>query len=235
LGESGKPYGGVRVWNDQLPHRAASGYRDELLNLWKDPAIRRFAQFRAGCPELAEDALQEVFYSLDRVKQPERIENLRAFFRKTLVREIEHQRRQLGPRPVESPETAAGYRREIILWADPADREVDKKAVMAVLAETWLTRFRHEREQLAAKVPDRSARPDCYRSAIVGAAEEILRSLVAGSVSSADCNEALQAALPGWFDAPGCSEHNRYQRLSRARQDTWTLLKSVINRADLSP
>ena len=33
--------------NDQLPNRAASGYRDELLNLWKDPAIWRFAQFRA--------------------------------------------------------------------------------------------------------------------------------------------------------------------------------------------
>jgi DNA-directed RNA polymerase specialized sigma24 family protein len=223
------------VWNDQLPDRAASGYRDELLDLWKDPAIRRFAQFRAGCPELAEDALQEVFYSLDRVKQPERIENLRAFFRKALAREIEHQRRQLGPRPVESPEMAAGYRRQDILWADPADRGVDKMAVMAVLAQTWLARFRQEREQLAAKVPDRSPRPGCYRSAVVEVAETILRSLVAGSVSSADCNEALQAALPSWFDAPGCSEHNRYQRLSRARQDTWALLKEVISHADLSP
>jgi hypothetical protein len=228
------------VANDQLPDRAASGYRDELLNLWKDPSIRRFAQFRAGCPELAEDALQEVFYLLDRVTQPERIENLRAFFRKTLAREVEHQRRQLGPRPVESPETAPGYRRQDILWADPADRGVDKKgvdkkAVMAVLAETWLARFRDEREQLAAKVPDRSPRPDCYRSAIVGAAETILRSLVAGRVSSADCNEALQAALPGWFNAPGCSEHHRYQRLSRARRDAWALLNSVINRADLAP
>jgi hypothetical protein len=223
------------VWNDRLPDRAASDYRGELLNLWKDPSIRRFAQFRAGCPELAEDALQEVFYSLDRVKQPERIENLRAFFHTTLVHEIEHQRRQLGPRPVESPEMAAGYRRQDILWVDPADRGVDKKAVMAVLAETWLARFRRDRRQLAATVPDRSPRPDCYRSAIVAAAEAILRSLVAGSVSSADCNEALQAALPGWFDEPGCSEHNRYQRLSRARRDIWALLKKVIDREELSP
>lgn len=224
------------MWNDRLPDRAASNYRDELLNLWKDPSIRRFAQFRAGCPELAEDALQEVFYSLDRVKEPERIENLRAFFFKALVREIEHQRRQLGPRPVESLETAAGYRRQDILWADPADRWVDRKAVLAVLAETWLARFRREREQLAATVPDRcSPRPGCYRSAIVGVAETILRSLVAGSVSSADCNEALQATLPGWFDAPGCSADNRYQRLSRARQDIWELLKEVIDRKDLAP
>jgi hypothetical protein len=223
------------VWKDQLPDRAASGYRDELLDLWQDPAIRRFAQFKAGCPELAADALQEVFYSLDRVKQPERIENLRAFFRKALVREIEHQRRQLGPRPVESPEMAAGYRRQDILWADPADREVDQKAVMAVLAETWLARFGQERDQLAAGVPDRSPGSDCYRSAIVAVAETILRSLVAGSVSSADCNEALQAALPGWFAAPGCSEHNRYQRLSRARRDIWALLKRVIDQADLAP
>jgi DNA-directed RNA polymerase specialized sigma24 family protein len=221
------------MWNDRLPDQAASDYRDELLNFWKDPAIRRFAQFRAGCRELAEDALQEVFYSLDRVKQPERIENPRAFFRTALVREIEHQRRQLGPRPVESLETAAGYRRQDILWADPADRGVDKNAVIAVLAETWLIRFRRDREQLAAKVPDRSPRPDCYRSAILAAAETILRSLVAGIVSSADCNEALQAALPGWFDAPGCSEHNRYQRLSRARQDIRALLKKVIDREDL--
>jgi DNA-directed RNA polymerase specialized sigma24 family protein len=203
------------VWNDQLPDRAALGYRDELLSLWQDPAIRRFAQFRAGCPELAEDALQEVFYSLDRVRQPERIENLRAFFRKTLIREIEHQRRQLGPRPVENPETTAGYRRPAVMWADPADHEVDKKAVTAVLAEAWLARFGRESEQLAAQVPGRSPRPGCYQSAIVAVAESILRSLVAGSVSSADCNDALQAALPGWFDAPGCSEHNRYQRLSR--------------------
>jgi DNA-directed RNA polymerase specialized sigma24 family protein len=222
------------VWNDQLPDRAALGYRDELLSLWQDPAIRRFAQFRAGCPELAEDALQEVFYSLDRVRQPERIENLRAFFRKTLVREIEHQRRQLGPRPVENPETTAGYRRPAVMWADPADHEVDKKAVTAVLAEAWLARFGRESEQLAAQVPGRSPRPGCYQSAIVAVAESILRSLVAGSVSSADCNDALQAALPGWFDAPGCSEHNRYQRLSRARQDTWTLLKGVISRGDLT-
>jgi DNA-directed RNA polymerase specialized sigma24 family protein len=58
-----------------VANSSASG---RTRSLWKDPRIQRFAQFRADCPELAEDALQEVFYSLDRVKQPERIENLRA-------------------------------------------------------------------------------------------------------------------------------------------------------------
>jgi len=72
-------------------------FQQELLTIWKDPQIFRVALRHAGDADLAEDGLQETFYAVARVTDPQRIENLRAFFCTVLIRKIYHLRGVLGP------------------------------------------------------------------------------------------------------------------------------------------
>ena len=65
----------------------------ELLAIWQDPQVRKLALRYARNPELAEDALQDAYYAVARVKNPERIKNLRAYFCRTLINEVSHLRR----------------------------------------------------------------------------------------------------------------------------------------------
>jgi DNA-directed RNA polymerase specialized sigma24 family protein len=212
--------------------RPHSGFHEELLRICTGPEAWGLALRRAGSRDLAEDALQETFYAVSRVKDPGHIENLRAFFCKSLIREINHQRAQLRPIPVEDPETVAGNQQRLPLPGRAAGT-VDGEAVWLVLAETWLTRFHREREQLRVMVPERSNDPGRYRHVVVAVAEEILRTAVQDRVSWADCNKALQAAHPSWLNEPGCDLATLYQRLRRARQDIRMLLKTVVTRDEL--
>jgi|ERR1039457_3670784 hypothetical protein len=212
-----------------------ASFHEELLSICTAPETWRLALRRAGSRDLAEDALQETFYSVSRVKDPGHIENLRAFVCKALIHEIYHQRGLLRPIPVENPETAAGCRQQGLPLSNPAPNAVDGEAVWFVLAGTWFTRFHREREELAVIVPERSNDSRRYRQVIVAVAEKILRDAMEGQVSSADCNEALQAAHPSWLNEPGCEPDTLYQRLSRARQDVRMLLQVVVTREELSP
>ncbi|HEY1347048.1 MAG TPA: sigma factor, partial [Streptosporangiaceae bacterium] len=90
-------------WPGRSPVTPPS-FHDELTRIWRDPQIRGLALRRAGRHDLAEDALQETYYSVARVKDPGRIENLRAFFCRALINQISHLRSQLNPIPVEDPE-----------------------------------------------------------------------------------------------------------------------------------
>ena len=85
---------------------APRSFHDEVCQIREDLDIWRLAVRRAGSFDLAEDALQDTFYAVARVRDPERIENLRAFFCRALIRQIAHLRGQLGPLPVEDPEAA---------------------------------------------------------------------------------------------------------------------------------
>ena len=214
---------------------SSPSFHEELLSICTAPEIWGLALRRAGSRDLAEDALQETFYSVSRVKDPGRIANLRAFFCKALIHEINHQRAQLRPIPVEDPETVAGNRQQGLPLPNPAPSAVDGEAVWLVLAGTWFMRFHREREELGAMVPERSNDPRRYRDVVVAVAEEMLRAAMKGHVSWADCNEALQAAHPSWLNEPGCELDTLYQRLSRARQDVRILLKAVVTREELSP
>src|ERR1700730_6723987 len=106
----------------ESPGGAASSFHHELLALWRDPKIWRLAVRRAGSRDLALDALQDTFYTVARVKDPDHIENLPAFFRTALTHEIDHQRRwELRACPMADPETAAGdpqqgFRRQGFPW-----------------------------------------------------------------------------------------------------------------------
>lgn len=219
----------------QCSDASSPGFQEELLLICTAPEIWRLALRRAGCRDLAEDALQETFYSVSRVKDPGHVENLRAFFCKALIHEINHQRGQLRLIPVEDPETAAGNRQQDFPLSNPGHSSVDGEAVWLVLAATWFMRFRRRRGELRAMVPERSNDPERYRLVVLAVAEEMLRTAMKGHVSWADGKKALQAGLPTWLDETGCEVETLYQRLSRARRDIQMLLKIIVTREELAP
>jgi DNA-directed RNA polymerase specialized sigma24 family protein len=222
--------------NTEWPGRSRvtpSSFHDELTRIRQDPQVWRLALRRAGHRDLAEDALQETYYSVARVKDPDHIENLRAFFCRALINQISHLRGQLNPIPVEDPEVLAGTRQESGRILAAAARPVDEAAAWRQLVVTWRKRFRLERERLMAMVPKRSSDPGRYREVIVATAEKILRAAVDGYVNWADCDDAVRAAYPDWFDEPGRTRDTYYQRLSRARREVRVLLMVIVGRDEL--
>ena len=209
-------------------------FYDALTRIWRDPQIWRLALRRAGNRDLAEDALQETFYSVARVGDPGHIENLRAFFCRALINQISRLRGQLHPTPVEDPEMLAGPRQQgVRLHAPAVARPVNEAAIWLQLADTWRKRFHRKHGRLMAMVPERSGDPRRYREVIVATAAEILHAVVHGHVNWANSDMALQAAYPDWFDEPGCTRDTCYQRLSRARRDVRVLLQAVVGRDEL--
>jgi DNA-directed RNA polymerase specialized sigma24 family protein len=219
----------------QCKDASSPSFQEELLLIRTAPEIWRLALRRAGCRDLAEDALQETFYSVSRVKDPGHVENLRAFFCKALIHEINHQREQPRPIPVEDPETVADNRPQDFPASNPGHSSVDGEAVWLVLAGTWFMRFSRRRAELRTMVPERSNDPEGYRLVVLAVAEEMLRTSMKGHMSWADCKKALQAGLPTWLNESGCEVETLYQRLSRARQDVRMLLKTIVIREELSP
>lgn len=218
---------------------APPALHDELGRLRNDGGIARLARrYADGDHELAEDALQETCWAILRVKDPRRIDNLEAYFRTVLKRTVAGQREHIRrtPVPVGNTETLTAELDHRAVTPDPEPhRPVEAQAVSNVLAAAWLARLRRGREQLRALLPDSSADPDRYRDVVMAQSEEILRSAVAGSVSWADCNEALRAAYPEWFAEPGCKQNTMDRRLSRARDDVRAVLKAVVGPSELRP
>jgi len=218
---------------------APPALHDELGRLRNDGGILRLARrYADGDHDLAEDAMQETCWAILRVKDPRRIDNLEAYFRTVLKRTVADQRghNRRAPVPVDNMETLTGEADQGTVTPDPEPhRPVDAQAVSNVLAAAWLARLRRERHQLRAMLPDSSADPEHYRDVVMARSEEILRTAVAGSVSWADCNEALRAAYPEWFAEPGCKQNTMDRRLSRARDDVRAMLKAVVCPSELRP
>ena len=213
---------------------APRSFHDEVCEIREDLDIWKLAVRRAGSFDLAEDALQDTFYAVARVRDPERIENLRAFFCRALIRQIAYLRGHLSPLPIEDPEAALSRQPRRSGWGSAADAPGDDGVIWQLRTEEWLGQLRVRRRQIRAAVPERSSRPWCYRAAIVAVAEEILRAGCDGQVSPADFDAALRNAYPQWFAEAGCAQDTRYQRLSRARRDVREVLKTVVSRDELS-
>ena len=214
---------------------APRSFHDELGEICGDPGIWSLAVRRAGSFDLAEDALQDTFYAVARVQDPERIENLRSFFCKALIRQIGHLRGQLAPLPVADIEGSAGDRHQRAPAFGSAPLvPVDDDVIWHLRVEEWLERLRLRHQEIWAAVPERSSVPGRYRDVIVAVAEEILRAGCDGQVSSADFDQALGDGCPDWFDEPGCARDTHYQRLSRGRRDVRDVLKAVVSRDELS-
>ena len=200
----------------------------------EDAQVKRLARARAGDSELADDALQQTYDAMARIKDPGRIEDLKAYFCRVLIRVINHLRGQLGA--ILSDDFASlvdacqGKARGGAL-----PRPVDEAVAGTLLARGWLERFTAERESLTAAVPGRPPDLARYREVIVSVAEQVLCSIVTADVCDADRNPALLAAYPEWFAEDGSTAGNAHQRFSRARADVRSLLRMIINRDDLYP
>jgi DNA-directed RNA polymerase specialized sigma24 family protein len=210
-------------------------FRHELLAILNDPQVRGLARRKAGDPDLAEDALQSTYYAITQVADPAAIRDLRAYFCRSLIREVNHQRAQLGATLVDDFAKLADERQGRSGTSLTVPRPVDETASLHILAEDWLRPFTTQRGDLLSSVPGRSSHPARYRDVIVAAAERALRACMVEKVTDADHNDFLSDAYPGWFAETGCAQNTRDKRLERARADIRALLQSLIDRKDLDP
>jgi DNA-directed RNA polymerase specialized sigma24 family protein len=206
------------------------GFLDDLAELVEDPAIRRLAERRARSHEVAEDALQETFYAVARTQHPGAIEDLRAFFCKSLIRAIYRQLTLSAPIPAGDIAAIADRRQGLSSSGTPAPASVESEADLRLLAEAALIRLERDRAELMAMVPGRSDDPRRYRRMIVAVTERILRLLFEGPVATADWNAVLRLEYPQLCDDPGLARDALHQRLSRARGDAQMLLQAILPR-----
>lgn len=202
-------------------------FLDDLAQVVNDAAVRGFARGRARSRELAEDALQDTYYAVARTPHPETIEDLRAFFCKSLIRTINRQFTLSAPIPAGDIETIADSRQGL---SASGTSPVANEAHLRLLAEVALTRLERDHTELMAMVPARSADPSRYQYTIIAAAGMILRLLFEGPVTMADWNAVLRSQYPQWCDEPGLAHDTMYQRLSRARGDVQSLLQTILPR-----
>ena len=133
-------------------------YLQRLLAIGEDAQVRRLAWARAGDLELAEDALQQTYDAMARIKDPGGIEDLKAYFCRVLIRVINALRGQLGAiLPDDLTGLADANQGKVSGGALP--RPVDETVAVDLLARGWLERFVAERASLLAAVPGRSPTP----------------------------------------------------------------------------
>ena len=165
---------------------------------------------------------------------PAAITDLRTYFCRVLIHEVYHQRAQLEAVLVDDFADLVDPRQGQSGSSPPAPRPVAEAVSAHVLAEGWLRLFTSQRGELLLTVPGRSPDPARYRDAIVAVAEWALRAGMVEEITDADCNVALRAAHQEWFDGPGCAKNTCHQRFRRGRADVRAVLRSIINRDDLS-
>ena len=139
-------------------------YLQRLLAIAEDAKVKRFALARAGDLELAEDALQQTYDTMARIKDPSGIQDLKPYFYKVLIRVIYALRGQLGA-VLPDDFTALAEARQGKARGMALPRPVDETVAVNLLASGWLERFMTERASLTAAVPSRSSDPGRYQRA----------------------------------------------------------------------
>jgi DNA-directed RNA polymerase specialized sigma24 family protein len=215
--------------NPAEPRRA---YLEQLAKIREDPEVMRLAHRRAEDPELARDALQEAYYLMAKIDDPEQIEDLKKYFSKVVIRTVHRLRSQLKEAAVDdagSLADACGRK----LGGEPLSPPFDEAVRTNMLASNWRESLDMNRAALASDVPGRSPKPDRYRDDIATVARETLNAIVTGDFRDADINVALCAAYPEWFAERGVTISNIHQRLARGRVDVSSLLRAIITRDEL--
>jgi hypothetical protein len=178
---------------------------------------------------VAQDALQEAYYAVARIKKPDEIRDLKGYFCAVLIRKINGMLGQSRDIPVDDIDGEADAHR------CPTGVPVEDMVCSDLRTEILLGRLTAQREALTRAVPRRSADSARYGRVIVAITGRVLVSIARRDVSDADVDSALITAYPEWFAEAGLAAGNAYQRFSRARADIRTLLQSIISRDDLLP
>jgi Sigma-70 region 2 len=206
-------------------------FQQELLAIRENPEVISLALRRAKNPEIAEDALQAAYYAVCRLADPGAVQDLRAYFCRTLINEIYRELRQLRAATPEDA-TDLAERQGRLVSSSPALRPFADDVTIRLLGRGWLAAFAARRGELAARVPRRSLDQVRYQGLIVRAAEHMLRTIL-GQNADPDINAVLRGGYAEWFAARGCAENTLDQRLLRARADVSALLRTMIERGDL--
>jgi hypothetical protein len=214
--------------SSSIPADSRPDYLERLAAIREDPKVKNLARARAGDSELAEDALQEAYFAVARVGNPEHIEDLRAYYCSVLLRTIHQLRGRLGTGLVEDFLRVADncQRRS---GGEPAPPPFDGTVISYLFIQDCLRYLAAHRTVLSRKVPGRSPDPVRYRDVVVTGAKGILLA----SVSDIDLNQTLRTAYPQWFAENGVPISNIHQRFTRARVDACRLLGEIIKRRDL--
>ena len=93
------------------PDHARQRFLEELLEIWRDPKVKRLALRRAGTLELARDGLNQAYDAVAR-RGPEGIEDLRAYYCRTLINVVNDLRYQFAPTLTEDFERFAESRQD---------------------------------------------------------------------------------------------------------------------------
>jgi DNA-directed RNA polymerase specialized sigma24 family protein len=209
----------------------SSDFQQELLVIRQDPQVRSLALKWANAPDLAEDILQATYCGLAALKHPECIDNLHAYFLRTLRNEAS--RLYAAKRTMSAEDPAGVLDSGTVVCGPPPARPIDETVGLSLQAQSWLKRLAAGRDRLLANVPARSDDAARYRTLIYTTAEQVLRDAINAEPSDADANAALQAAWPEYFDPPGAARNTCHQRFRRARTDVRALLQAVVRRDDL--
>jgi DNA-directed RNA polymerase specialized sigma24 family protein len=205
-----------------------SDYLERLASIREDPKVKNLARSRAGDSALAEDALQEAYFAVARVEDPEHIEDLRAYYCRVLLRSIHQLRGQLGTGLVDDfRRVADNCQRKP--GGEPAPPPFDGTVISNLFVQDCLRYLAAHRAAVSRKVPGRSPDPGRYRDVVVAGAKGMLLA----SVSDIDLNQTFRTAYPQWFAENGVPVSNIHQRFARARADACRLLRDIIKRRDL--
>jgi Sigma-70 region 2 len=144
---------GVKVLRPATPQ----SLHHELSRLRNDRRIWKLAlRCAEGDHDLAEDALQETCWAILHMKNPERIDNLEAYFCTVLKHTAAEQcvYKSKAPLPADNLEAVAGeVDRGGVTPDAELSRPVDACALSNVLASAWLARLCSQREQRADRSP----------------------------------------------------------------------------------
>lgn len=212
-------------------------FQRRLLAIRIDPQVIGLARKRAGNDrQLAEDGLDVAHYKVATMPDPERIDNLKAYFLAVLKNEINALRAQhRKTSPHENPGAALELSQHGTVVCGPArSRSMDDLIRTRLLAGSVRARLTAQRFSLLAAIPARSDDPRRYKTVIFHAAEQVLIDSLNGDASDADSNDSFCAAYPEYFNQPGAAPNTCHQRFRRAREDVRALLQAVVKRDELT-
>ena len=214
----------------------SSDFRRQVQEILRDPKVIAFAVRRARNPDLADDALQSAYLHIISVEHPENIRNLRSYCFTTVANEIRALYTLPRPVLVDDVETITAPQPSLALYGPVCERSVADQACTTAQAQVWLTRHAGLRGSSPATVPGRSARPRPIprghpRRRETGSP----RPAQPGPVATLPSPMVLGVAYPPPTSPTRPPLPNTlHQRISRARDDIKALLRSIVNRDELS-